>query len=140
MYWTSVLKWGYLLLGLLSGAASSRLIFCVHSDERVFIATPLDSPASLFLGVVLWCVSASSGGSTLPGLGQFTIALGMDRILTVGPAEHADQIVECPANVDVRDIDVPMLVGHERLSKPGSFAPFGAVPTLQGAPPALSAR
>ena len=32
--------------------------------------------------------------------------------------ENAAQVIECPADVDVRHVDVPVLMGRQRLLKP----------------------
>ena len=53
--------------------------------------------------------------------------------------QHADQVVERAANVDVADVDVPVLVRCQRLLEPPAFYGFLAVPACKQ-PACLSAR
>src|SRR6516165_6265389 len=45
--------------------------------------------------------------------------------------EHAAQVIECPADVDVRHVDVPVLMGRQRLLKPRALLRRLAVPLRQ---------
>ncbi len=79
---------GYVEVTKWSGFAA--VVYCVHADQRVLIATPLDSPVSLFccsfLVIAIWCCRASSEGSALSSFGQLSVALGENGVLAVGRA------------------------------------------------------
>src|SRR5258706_9891503 len=80
-------------------------------------------------------------GMRLVGARQDALDVGLGHLLAdlpvhdgaAGPVEDGAQIVECAAKVEVGDVDVPMLMGAQRLHEPGAFLRHLLVPAVEQA-------